>query len=113
MHTKYKGIIGELIASVFLLLKGYRILETRYKTKWGEIDIIAKKRNVIVFVEVKSRKSDEKCYNAIVAKQLQRIQNASLMFMNKNRKFSENQTRYDVILISKYNLPIHVENVTM
>lgn len=113
MHTKYKGYLGEIIAALFLFLKGFKILETRYKTPCGEIDIIAQKRDLIIFVEVKSRKNKEKCYTAITDKQLKRIQRASYIFLGKNPKFFLSTTRYDVILISNWSIPIHIENVTM
>jgi putative endonuclease len=47
------GHLGEYFAILFLMVKGYSILERRYKTKVGEIDIIAKKKNVTIFCEVK------------------------------------------------------------
>lgn len=95
------------------MLKGFRILDSRYKTFCGEIDIVAKKGNLIVFVEVKTRKDIEKCYNAIRLKQIRRIQNASNIFLKKNKQFSEYDIRYDVILISSWKFPIHLKNVSM
>jgi putative endonuclease len=52
------GVAGERIARIFLRFKGFRILETNYKSKYGEIDIIAREKNTITFVEVKTRKSE-------------------------------------------------------
>ena len=55
-----KNILGkrsEIIAMNFLKKKGYKILETNYKNSIGEIDIIAKDNDYIVFVEVKGRMS--------------------------------------------------------
>jgi putative endonuclease len=113
MHTKYKGYLGEFAAALLLRLKGYRILERRYKTPCGEIDIIAKRGNTVVFVEVKARKSVEKCYVAITRKQLNRIRRASMLFFKRNPHLSPSCIRYDVILISNWNIPIHLENVDL
>ena len=113
MHTKYKGYLGEMLATLFLTFKGFRILEKRYKTTYGEIDLIVKKGDLIAFIEVKSRKNEEKCYMAITDKQLKRIQRASNIFLGRNPKLSANSIRYDVILVSDWSVPIHVENVTM
>ena len=59
MANNYEsGLWGEKIAEKFLRKKGFRLLETRYRSRFGEIDIIASKGNYLVFVEVKLRKSD-------------------------------------------------------
>ena len=49
------GLFAEKIAILLLRLKGYQILKWRYKSYYGEIDIVAKKSRVIIFVEVKAR----------------------------------------------------------
>ena len=53
------GKRGEEIAVAYLKSKGYRIIERNYKCLFGEIDIVAKEGNTVVFVEVKSRKSED------------------------------------------------------
>ena len=58
MNTKEIGDYGEAIARRYLRRRLYRILETNYKTKHGEIDIIAKKGRYIVFCEVKTRRAE-------------------------------------------------------
>lgn len=113
MHTKYKGILGEFIASVYLMLKGFRIEERRFKTHCGEIDLIASKGELVVFVEVKSRKSMEKCFNAVKNRQLSRIQRASQIFLKRYPSLAMRQIRYDVIFISGWCLPLHIENVCL
>ena len=55
MNKRKFGIIGEKIAQGYLINKGYKILETNYYTRNGEIDIIAQKDKCIIFVEVKTR----------------------------------------------------------
>ncbi len=58
MNKKEIGDYGETLARRYLRRRLYRIVETNYKTKHGEIDIIAQKGRYIVFVEVKSRKEE-------------------------------------------------------
>ncbi|MBR6513977.1 MAG: YraN family protein [Clostridia bacterium] len=59
MSTKKEtGDYGERLAKRYLRFRFYRILETNYKTRHGEIDIIAKKGKHIVFIEVKTRKQE-------------------------------------------------------
>ena len=58
-YKKFLGRVGEQKAVDFLKKKGYKILETNYKTHVGEIDVIAEHEGVIVFIEVKTRSGDE------------------------------------------------------
>jgi len=55
MKTKRVGEIGEKLAAKYLRKRGYRIVERNFSTRFGEIDLIAKKKGVLVFVEVKAR----------------------------------------------------------
>ena len=57
MNNHELGKEGETRAVEFLWKKGYRILERNFRTKRGEIDIIARNRKEIIFVEVKTRKN--------------------------------------------------------
>ena len=57
MKAKEIGIIGENIATEFLLKKGFQIIERNFLKPFGEIDIIAKDNNYLVFIEVKTRKN--------------------------------------------------------
>ncbi|KAB3537226.1 YraN family protein [Alkaliphilus pronyensis] len=54
---KKTGYIGEAVAKKFLLDKGYKILFQNYRTKFGEIDIVATIDNIVAFIEVKTRKT--------------------------------------------------------
>lgn len=111
--TEFKGYWGEFLATALLKIKGYSIIAHRYKTACGEIDIIAKKRDVIVFVEVKARKSEEKCFVAITPKQLERVQRASEIFMRSHSQYFGKFSRFDVILVSDWSIPVHIENISI
>lgn len=58
MNTHIKGQKGEDIAAQYLKKNGYTILQRNYRCHYGEIDIVAKHKTFVVFVEVKSRSSD-------------------------------------------------------
>lgn len=111
MNTRYKGIFGEFIASIYLIFKGFHVEARRFKTCCGEIDLIVSTNDLVVFVEVKSRKSWDKCFDAIRSKQLNRIFRASQIFLRSRPKLLGRQIRYDVIFVSGWHFPKHLENV--
>src|SRR5947207_7250079 len=67
------GVSAESRAAAFLMAKGYRILEKRFRTPYGEIDIVARRRNLVAFIEVKARASLEEAAYAVTARQQVRI----------------------------------------
>ena len=105
------GILGELLARKFLQIKLYQIIATRHRNYFGEIDIIAKKKDFIVFVEVKSRiTSTKELANmqilALSNRQSERIKKASSYFIQKgSKKYNINnkiKPRFDFILITNH-----------
>ncbi len=92
------GRMGESLAIEYLTDKGYVILETNYRNRIGEVDIIAYDKNVLVFVEVKTRLGTNYGYafESVDSRKQKKIANTSLMYLQKNR-MSDVQVRYDVI----------------
>ena len=98
------GKIGEDIASKYLEAKGYKIKKRNYRTFLGEIDIICEYKGNLIFVEVKTRRSDKFGYpeEAInLAKQRKIIKNA-LCYLSKYHLWEKNCC-FDVVLISISN----------
>ncbi len=95
------GIFAEWLARWFLRLHGFRILKSRYitgrNTNRAEIDIIAKRNDLIIFVEVKKRKSIECAFDAITIKQSGRLRLAAENYLSKGH-YNCN-ARFDVITI--------------
>lgn len=110
-HTYQKGYLAEWLAIILLILKGYRILATRYQTHAGEIDIIAKKRNTITFIEVKYRKKKETLRQAISTHQHQRNQNAATYYLKTHKKYKAYTPRLDAIYITPNRWPLHIKNL--
>lgn len=81
------GKIGELIAQKYLKSKGYRIIECNWRTKYAEVDLIVKKGKVIVFVEVKTRKSERfaRPEDFINYKKKQRLKRAAIGYMQSKK----------------------------
>ena len=100
MNNKEKGNLGELIALRYLIKNGAKILEKNYRIKTGEIDIIAKIEDELVFIEVKSRSSIRYGYpaEAVNYKKINKISNVARYFMLINN-FNDVPIRFDVIEI--------------
>lgn len=106
-HTSYQvGLFSEFLARWFLRFHGYRILNNRYitgkKTGRAEIDIIAKKHNTIVFVEVKARQTVSAAWDAITPAQSIRLRRAAETFLI-NHKWT-GDARFDVIVVCGHKL---------
>jgi len=109
--TSYKtGLLAESLAIALLTFKFYRVLERRYKTQMGEIDIIAIRGRTIIFVEVKKRTNHKELFESITIKQQHRIYNAAEIFLGKNPIYTKHKKRFDAILIPSNLFPIHVKN---
>lgn len=93
-----KGKRGESIAKDYLISKGYKILFTNYRNKIGEIDIIAKDKDILVFIEVKTRSNTNYGYpyEAVNKKKQHKIINCSYLFINCFN-YKNYQIRYDII----------------
>ena len=105
-----RGSAAEYIAALFLILKGYRILALRYRTKLGEIDIIARKGDLAVFVEVKARADEMVAVDAVSYTSQNRIRAASDLWLARQRDYALLSQRYDIIAILPGKLPRHFPN---
>ena len=114
METKALGDFGEERAARYLRRKGYRIVERNYRCRQGEIDIIAERREFLVFVEVKLRK-DERFAEArefVTAAKQRRILAAAQLWLAQHE--SERQPRFDVIEVyapQGERGPIRIEHI--
>jgi putative endonuclease len=98
------GKKSEDMAAKYLKKNGYKILQQNYRTKLGEIDIIAKDRDTIVFVEVKSRRSLQfgNPKWAVTPKKQRKISMVALYYL-KSTKLSHVRARFDVVCIHRMN----------
>ena len=105
MHQRInKREIGndkEKIAAEYLTGCGYRVLETNYYCKAGEIDIIAKDGDYLCFIEVKYRNNTSGGYpeEAVDARKAGRISRSALFYMNQKKLPENTPCRFDVVAI--------------
>jgi putative endonuclease len=104
------GLSAESRATVLLIAKGYRILARRFKTPAGEIDIVARRRGVLVFVEVKARERADEAAEAVTGRGKQRIAAAAALWLARNPTDAERAIRFDVILVTPGKIPQHIAN---
>lgn len=111
--THDRGIMAEHAAELFLRAKGFQILQRRYKTPVGEIDLIALDDQYLVFVEVKARPSLDDAMYSITAKMRERIQAAAGHFMAANPAHADRPMRVDVMAVKLPFTIQHLENAFM
>jgi putative endonuclease len=104
------GFLAEWIAAGFLLIKGYRILALRYSAHSGEIDIIAMRRDIVVFVEVKARAHREAGLMAISQEKQRRFARAVHHWIGRNPWSMSRTLRCDAIIVLPMRLPYHLED---
>ena len=94
------GALGESVAVKALKEAGYKILELNYRCKLGEIDIVARERGVLVFVEVKARRSDRfgDPKTAVTPKKQRKVSMVALEYLKHNGG-SDEKARFDVVAI--------------
>jgi putative endonuclease len=102
------GLSAESRAAAFLIAKGYRILAKRFRTPHGEIDLVAKKRNLLAFIEVKARASLDEAAYAVTPRQQARIIDAAQGWLAAHPEHAEFDLRFDAILIAPRHLPRHL-----
>lgn len=109
-QTYQFGILAEKIVIIFLWLKFYRIVAWRYKTRFGEIDVIAKRGKIISIIEVKARKSAIIFEEVLQQNQIRRIKRATEFFLIQNPQLCNHQIRFDFIAVNKFFWPKHYRN---
>ena len=102
--SRYKRKVGnekEQAAGLFLQMQGYDILEYNFYTKYGEIDIVAKNDEYLVFVEVKYRSNKRKGLpeEAISYRKMQKITKAAQYYMLRHGLAEDTPCRFDVVVI--------------
>lgn len=103
------GRRAESIAALYLRLKFYSILDQRIKTPVGEIDLIARRGDWVVFVEVKMRRTPHAKAEALAQVNKKRIINAAQFFLTTNPELSQKNLRFDVIFLAPFTWPTHLQ----
>jgi putative endonuclease len=103
------GRRGERLAAWWLRLQGWTILDRRVRTKAGEVDLVARREQLVAFVEVKTRKTAAELDFAIDERRLARVAAAAELLMERYLQPGDDM-RVDVVLLAPGTRPRHIEN---
>ena len=111
-NIKEIGTKGEKQAKEFLISNKYKIIKTNFHSPYGEIDIIAKDCDTLVFIEVKTRSTDlDSALNSISISKRKKISKTASYFLSKNHSYEDMFTRFDVIIILISNNFISLKHI--
>ncbi len=102
------GVNAETIAADFLVARGYAILALRFKTPYGEIDLVAQSHTLLAFVEVKARARLDDAAYAVTPRQQRRIIDAASAWLAAHPEHADFDVRFDAMLIAPKRPPRHL-----
>ncbi|MDY8110251.1 YraN family protein [Fulvimarina sp. 2208YS6-2-32] len=105
-----RGHLSEYYAAFALMLKGYRIVARRYRVTGGEIDLIARRGDLVAIVEVKARTSLAAAMDAVGPMARRRIENAADHWLRTQRDHAAISLRFDIVAVLPRKWPMHVPN---
>ncbi|MEO8925771.1 MAG: YraN family protein [Caulobacteraceae bacterium] len=106
--ARRSGRRAEVFCALWLMAKGYRILGFRLKTPGGEIDLLVRKGDVVVVVEVKRRVSLEAALEAVTWRQRERLARAAQSLAARRPALAGTAVRLDLIALAPGRLPRHI-----
>jgi putative endonuclease len=95
---------------MLLIAKGYRIVARRWKTPFGEIDIVARRRRTLAFVEVKARMHVDDAAEAVTERTQHRIIAAAELWLAHHPDDAQRDIRFDAVLVAPGRMPQHIAN---
>ena len=102
------GLSADSRAAAYLIAKGHRIVARRWRSPVGEIDIVARRRNTLLFVEVKAREKLDDAAEAVIIRQQRRIIAAAEAWLASHPEDASSDIRFDVVLVAPRSLPRHI-----
>lgn len=102
------GVTAETVAADYLKARGYLILASRFKTPYGEIDLVAQLPSLLAFVEVKARARLDDAAYAVTPRQQRRIIDAASAWLAAHPEHADFDMRFDAMLIAPKHQPRHL-----
>lgn len=104
-----RGRRAEVIASLLLQFKGYRVLARRARTPVGELDLVVRRGRTIAFIEVKQRATIDAAAYALTPAQAKRSARAAEWWLAKQGDFAHDSLRFDCVLVGRWSIR-HIVN---
>lgn len=108
------GIIGERLAADFLVKKGYTILNRNYHSRYGEIDLIARNSEYLVFVEVKARNENTpyRPSEAVSKSKRAKLWKTALLYLAENpQNLQPRMDIIEIVLTKGTQVPVYIEHI--
>jgi len=104
-----QGRLGEKRAERYLIRRGYQILERNARLGRGELDIVARRDDLIIFIEVKAHRSHQASLLAMHPDKCARLRSAAETWLSRHENFATSQCRFDLIILTpRVGLPAWV-----
>lgn len=103
-----RGLAAETLSVLWLRMLGYRIIAQRLRTPVGEIDIVARRGNILAVIEVKARHTQAAALESLTARQRARLQRATQWLIAGRSDLAAMQVRFDVIAIAPWQRPVRI-----
>lgn len=112
-QSRYRaGIRSEALTALAMLAKGYRVLDRRWRSPSGEIDLVVRRGRRLAFVEVKRRPdvTDEEAHQAVGGLQRERVRRAADLWLQRHPQHRECDIGFDLVVVAPWRWPRHIEN---
>ena len=102
------GRIAEGLAALSLRLRGYQVIARRFRTPVGEIDLIARRGQLLAFIEVKARGDLDQALSSLGSRQRERTERSAQWFLASHPSYRDFVLRFDLIAVRPWRLPYHL-----
>jgi putative endonuclease len=106
-----RGHSGEWLAAAALMAKGFRIVARRHRTRFGEIDLIARRGDLVLIVEVKARRTLIEAMEAVGRGAERRIEGAADLWLSRQPDGARLSLRFDLVAVLPWRWPVHVPGI--
>lgn len=106
--SRRRGQMAEALAVLYLRCKGYRVIERNWRSRLGEIDILARRGGILALIEVKARSDSGLAGGALMTRQRRRLLRALAHYLKARPDLAALDLRCDVLAMGRFGWPVHI-----